>query len=440
MNASSFLSGMILAPLAVALWGPDPVTARPAHVLPGVAGLRSEGEATVVAVRVATGQSDKGSGVKAERRRGLVRIAPQRGDGVQREPFEAERWRSALSEPNLDLRERELDRLLERARSDAEAWDFLRDLAADDQAGELAWTARLALRELENQPRNVVFRPFAGPRFRLSDPFTDLDEMLQDFGLGDLGIGGGVVPLVPSMPSAREGRGGSMPGGGSFQMGSERRVEIQNDGQTWSLRIHDVVDGKETLKEYEGESLEAILEANPELHDQLGVSHLGAEPEGFRLDTGLPLQGGSVQELFQGLRGLDGALPSQGFLWKNGGTPGRLQVFVRPQSHSQPLRTDKLGVRVVPITPDHAAELNLEEGVGLYVHTSFPGTIAHLLGVRNGDVLLELDGRILRSVEDITVFMEQRGENDHVRLAWIDGDGEQQDRAWYPDGKVPEDF
>jgi S1-C subfamily serine protease len=84
------------------------------------------------------------------------------------------------------------------------------------------------------------------------------------------------------------------------------------------------------------------------------------------------------------------------------------------------------------VPAERARELGLAEGEGLYVHSSHPGTIAHLLGIGAGDVLLALDGQALASAADITVRMRARGAASELNAVWIDAQGEKHDRTWHP--------
>lgn len=354
---------------------------------------------------------------------GLQRVQPiEPGTGEakaarQEEPFRAEEWRRALSGADLDLRERDLDRLLRMARRSDEAWRFLRELRDDASAPELAWTARMALRELEQGRPRV--RLFADPGARLADPLSDWSVLLEELH-GELGMPGAV-------PHAR---------GEAGAKGEDRRIRIEHDGQEWRLRITETKDGQETTREFRGPSVEAIVAENPELADELGVFHLG-DPDGFRLDMGLPPDG-PLGSLFQGLDGFRRLHPSQGFEFRGpDGTPRKLRFFTGPQARSRPARTDVLGVRVEPLTEELAQGLGLASSGGLYVQDSFPGTIAHLLGVKGGDVLLRLQGEPLASAEDITRAMRALQPGQALTLVWLDGRGERVERTWTPEAAEP---
>ncbi|MEO0652313.1 MAG: hypothetical protein AAFZ65_16695 [Planctomycetota bacterium] len=93
------------------------------------------------------------------------------------------------------------------------------------------------------------------------------------------------------------------------------------------------------------------------------------------------------------------------------------------------MRTDILGVRVTPTQPGD----NLPEG--LFVADTIIGTIAHLLGVERGSVLVSLNGQALRDVSDISAILTARPEGGELRLTWIDANGLETTRVWRPGGR-----
>lgn len=362
-------------------------------------------------------------GVAGEAPGGLRRVEPlARAEGREDEqaaPFDAEPWRMALSNPDLELRELEFDRIVQLARGSERALAFLRELSGSSEAPELAWTARLALREVHAQRPGL--RVFGTPGARLADPSGGIEQLLEQLGARTFGVPEAWLPAPADRAGTERGRS----------------VSIQFDGTLWHVRIRERGASEDATREYTGESLEAILEENPGLADDLGMFHLGGAPAGFGMELGLPLQA-PLEEVLRGLQGMRGAQPSRSFEWRNpdGTSPGRLRFFVAPQAPSQPLRTDVLGVRVAPLAADTGRRLGLDEGVGLYVQASFPGTIAHLLGIGSGDVLVELAGRPLGSADDITLAMRERSEGAPLVIEWIDARGERQRRSWRPPGPV----
>ena len=142
----------------------------------------------------------------------------------------------------------------------------------------------------------------------------------------------------------------------------------------------------EKTRQYSEENLEAILEANPDLGEEIGMDAGGGlETFRFRLGgSGLSPQVWSPDREDRSLRG-----------W-----------LYRPDT--QALRTDKLGVIVGSISPERAEALGLEAGTGLLVESTYPGTLAEILGVGAGDVLVELNGKVLVRADDISAVLQAR--------------------------------
>jgi S1-C subfamily serine protease len=92
---------------------------------------------------------------------------------------------------------------------------------------------------------------------------------------------------------------------------------------------------------------------------------------------------------------------------------------------TEPIRTDILGVIARPATAD-------EGGQGLHVRSTVPGSIAALLGIQGGDVLLEVNGRALSAIDDVTTALAERGENGQVAATWRDADGRRRTGTWHP--------
>jgi hypothetical protein len=299
--------------------------------------------------------------------------------------FDGEVWKRRLAETDLERREKSLDGLLRRARLDPVARAFLEELARDGAGGELAWTARLALRELGRArfplqagpgPAPFGIEPLTGAPFGGMQRMQELmNEFFAQEGFGHV------------LPRARH--PGAAPTHG-------RSVQLeQRDGRA-VLRVTEIVDGKEDIRRYEGASLEEILTAHPELREELGGLSLQLAP-------GSPL-----------LRRFPAQIES--------GVP------LLPQGRSRPVFTDRLGVVVHPLEAAQARELGLEGG--LLVERSVSESYAHLLGIGPGAILLELDGVPLRAGEDIERRMKERGADDALSLVWIDELGQRQAKTW----------
>jgi len=338
---------------------------------------------------------------------GLQRVDPSREsedpsnlNGLFARGFDRGRWKERLLEGDLEQRERSFDALLKRARLDPVARAFLEELATDQKGGELAWTARLALRELGR-----ATMPMQGPMqgFLGADPFGSaqrMQEWMEElFGRDGFGL---MVrhPSRSPVPLA----------GGAGTSGRSLRIEQTEHGAR--VLITETIDGAEKTREFQGNSLEEILAANPELEGELGGLSL-------RVGRGVPI----------------------GLEFDLGKRQDRLRRFPRgvqegpglaPQGRSLPVLTDRLGVIVRPVSAARARELGLEDQ-GLLVERSYAETYAHLLGVKAGDVLIELNKVALRTDADIESVMRAREPEDELTLVWLDELGQRQEKTWRPD-------
>lgn len=341
-----------------------------------------------------------------EPQEGLRRVDPdsmQPGGDEAREfarafakDFDRTGWRERLAEPDLTRRERSFDLLLKRAGLDPLARAFLEELARDPAADELAWTARLALKQLGRVSFPLRFSLPGGDLFGAAERVQQRMEEL-------LTRGGSAFLLAPS-------RGGaSAPG---FTASTRRSVHVEQGGTGARVRITETVDGSERTRSHEGASLEQILAANPELAQELDGLQIRAQP-GTDLDLRLEL-GLAPARSVRGLRGFAGNLA---------GTP------LTPQGRSRPIITDRLGVIVQPLEPARAREHGLDDQ-GLLVERTYPETYAQLLGVGAGSVLLELDGQVLRTSLDIEKAMRERHPDAPLRLVWIDELGQRREKTW----------
>ena len=203
---------------------------------------------------------------------GLQRIAPGQEESAPREldtlfarSFERGEWRERLGTPDLEQRERNLDVLLKRAQLDPAARAFLEDLARDSQAGELSWTARLALREL-GRARFPLQGMLAGP-----DPLGMADRMQQM--MQELMAKDGMSLLLPHGPS---------PSGNRAPRTSSRSVHVEQDESGARVDVTETVEGQERTTHYEGQSLDDILARNPQLAEQLDGLRIRAAPRSPR--------------------------------------------------------------------------------------------------------------------------------------------------------------
>jgi len=315
-----------------------------------------------------------------------VPLATVECDAVTEVPpgkFDPELWAARLSEGDLDLRMAAFEAIVEAGMRDDSVYQHIQAWAADSSVGELAWTARMALRELERRPAPAV------------DPWglgSDLDwfytSPFQGLGVTPDEIERNLQNKFDQLHREMQ-RGfspGSAPGDGVEQRSF--RFELGPDG----LKVRTKRSGAEGEDErhWEAESIEELLKAHPELESEFpGL-------EGLRLRFGLPER--------------SSAEPS-------------------PAADQGP-RTDVLGVECRNLSPE---ELQRADRAGtVLVVRILPGTIADELGVRRGDVLVSINGGPIDGPEDITQALTNRGPLDPIRLGLIDAAGKEREMVWSP--------
>jgi len=314
----------------------------------------------------------------------LVRVQP----AASATEADIEAWKQKLAAPDLDLREQSFDALVNAARRDESLRAALETWARDEARGELAWTARLALRELG--PRNDPWQGLRGRRgvFFL-DPFEqdfDFDElrrqMFEDFDRPFPGFGPRTGAPVPPTP----------PGGSGMTTRSESEsLSLESGPDGVKCKITRTENGQTTTEEYSAKSIDELLEQHPELRGKVG--------------------GGSAR---------GGAQVRQGW-------PLDLQRELAPE-----VRTDILGVAIVPLPAEEATALGLEPGVGLRIERVEPGTIAQQLGLQRGHVLVEMNGKPLRSRDDVSRELQAREASGPIEVIVIDRWGQRRTRSWKP--------
>jgi hypothetical protein len=318
----------------------------------------------------------------------------QHQDRARTPDAQADDWKKSLGDADLDKRENAFAELVERARGDRDLRAALEQCAKSADAPELAWTARLALRELRNagpaRARGLggasrdAFEDLRQRFDALERHFGGMDSMFEDLRsqLGDL-------PAFP--PQSR----------GTTQKFQGYTLQIGPDGVT--LESTESADGNGEKKTYKAKSMDELLQTYPELREKLGGS------EHFDLQ----------------------------------GTPGRSWFFLRdglpdndwlrsPRPSQQP-PTDVLGIYSQKLTPEQAKDLELEPEQGLRVERIEPGTIAQILGIRRGDTLVELNGKPVYSVDDVRRVLKERKADEDLSVTLI-GEGSQERRTlrWSP--------
>lgn len=299
-------------------------------------------------------------------------------------------WSERLADPNLDQRERALDELVQAALIDPSLAAHVRAEARGQ--GEQAWTWRMVRRELDRSARVTLQRQTANDPFQsllrpvAPDPSQAFDNWLRNvdpfFGWDPLSNNGAPQPFKPLIqfqvpdPAAFEGKSIRV-----TRLPEGVRIVISEQGP----------DGAETT-EYEGPSVDAIREEHPELRALLGEA-----------GTGL---------------GLGDILP-QRLGWPSNNNFNNSVL-------NQPMRTDRLGVWCEKVEPGDEAE----DG-GVRAIEIVPLSLAQILGIEPGDILVELLGLPLREVDDISRALATREEGQEIQAKWI-SDGRTQTGTWRP--------
>ncbi|MCA9000488.1 MAG: PDZ domain-containing protein [Planctomycetes bacterium] len=271
-------------------------------------------------------------------------------------------WADALTQTDLDKREQAFDRLIREASRDSNLADWIQETAAGQ--GELAWTARLALKTLPKRQfftPTPPYSPLSADPFGMgfTDPFGDLDFFFQHpgFDIQDL--------MQRSQPL----------GGPSFQgQTSGESISIQSDPDGVKVEIRTQENGNEDVKVYEAENMDQLLEQYPELKGKVGSTQ------------SMP----TLDSLFQ----------------------RRSPLLQR----TQPKRV--LGV--------YLNSSDLENG-RLKVERVQPGSLADQLGVRAGDELLRMDDKPIASREDIATGLREHTSGTDITLRILGTDGEERD-------------
>lgn len=336
----------------------------------------------------------------------LERIPLQQLDDPRGSAPSADDWRQKLGDSDLERREKAFADLVENARNDRGLRATLEQWAKSTDAPDLAWSARLALRELRNTaPARARGLPNS---LRPSAPFDDLrsrfDELEKHFGGMDLrfeDLRSRLDDMLRNQPPLTDLKGGST------QQYQGYKLQVGPDGVSLDATEKDA-DGKLQTKTYKAKDMDELLQNHPELRERIGADmHFDLQ--------GLPGQDG---------RTLDEDLPDGNWL--------------RNAHPSQQPPTDVLGIYSSKLAPERAKELGLQPEQGLRVERVEPGTIAQVLGIRRGDTIVELDGKPIYSAEDVRKTLQSRMSDEDVVVTLI-GDGEKDRRTlrWSPSAPQP---
>jgi len=319
-----------------------------------------------------------------------LQSAPE--DTQQGQPS-AQDWRKRLSDSDLDRREASYSELVERARNDADARGVLEELARSNDAGELAWTARLALRELRNsnergtrglrQRFDALEQRFGGIDSSFEDMRARMEQMMRDLPQGQ-------APFQTF---------GGQPG--ATQRQQSYSLEVGPDGV--KLKTNESADGNGETKTYEAKDMDELLREHPELRERIG-------------------SGGGFD-----LRGS----PGQNWFFLRDGEPQN--DWLRSPHPSQQPPTDVLGIYSHRLAPEEGKDLGLAAEQGLRVDRVEPGTIAQILGIRRGDTIVELNGSPVYGSDDVRKALKERRPEEDVSVTLIgEGTSERRTLRWSP--------
>ena len=309
------------------------------------------------------------------------------GEEVVPVDFDSELWAARLCEGDLDLRMAAYEAIVEAGSRDRTVYDCILRWATDPSRGELAWTARMALREIERTPEIQ------------DDPWgfgTGIFDWFHDSSFGRMGVS--PLEFERSLQEKfeqlqRQMEKGFAPGAAPGR-GYEQRsfsLEFGPNGMKVRTRKSDAEGDNE--HQWEAQSIEELLKAHPELEKEF---------------------------------------PGLGRLRFRFGTPPISVSPVVPPVDAGP-RTDVLGVESESIGPSEGADLGLPAGVsGLLVVRTVPGTIADELGVRRGDVLTRLNGAPLSIPVHITQALARRDPAAPIQILLYDAQGQERSVVWSP--------
>jgi serine protease Do len=85
-------------------------------------------------------------------------------------------------------------------------------------------------------------------------------------------------------------------------------------------------------------------------------------------------------------------------------------------------KSPKLGVSLAPLTPQIAKQLGVSGDEGVVVADVVEGGPAQHAGIRQGDVLLEVNGKQVKKVEDVAAALSKMKEGDMALLRVRRGD------------------
>ena len=309
----------------------------------------------------------------------------KQGQPPQAQEKDVKAWIEQLGDASYQVRKKAEDSLRGLGKS---ALPLLESAAEKSGDEEIRWRARRLARQIETGDQGALKRRVAQPR---GGNF--------DLTPGDPGIvGGDLDQWFNQMFERMEREGIDVPRQRFFhndffrdldkQMQELRKggVDLYQQGQSMQMRIgpdgvkvevqEKGADGKSETKTYEAPDMDSFREKYPEIAQRyLGRGRAFA----FR-NFGL-----------------------QDFNDPNAAFPGQLRFSPAPSAPETdvPPEGERLGVFIEPIGDELREYLGIDQGVGLKVKSVNDGSLAERLGMHEGDVLLSVQGRDVRGVEDV---------------------------------------
>jgi hypothetical protein len=198
------------------------------------------------------------------------------------------------------------------------------------------------------------------------------------------------------------------------RMSSGSSVQIQIQPGEVTVRVQQQVDGKRTVKEYKGASLEELKKQHPELEKHLGnvrFRQQGAndpfDMDRFWKDWHKDFDDDFMRRLREDTRREMERMDR----WLKLLQERRLRDLDRFEAPRGERDRPVLGMRGVRPDPVLDAQLALR-GRGLVVASVEKETLADTLGLRVHDVLIELNGTEIRAVGDVASLLRKRTEGD----------------------------
>lgn len=314
---------------------------------------------------------------------------------------DADRWQTRLASKDFEARELAFQDLVLRALKDRALFAAVQQWAISDaEMPGLAWTARLALREMRHrvQPVRVAWVPLNGA------PQGSMHQGLRSVE---------VQPLTP---------GGERSLVEATSAESLRRIEVNprtplEATQHASLYAPRVVSPRAVRRNvqfhFQPEGVTVVM-------TELGPN--GPRERRYAAD--------SVQALVEEHPELRLFVPGiEGFPKRAGSDAGE-RTWLRAEQPREPSdATLVLGVKCTTIPLQLAEARLLGPGVGLLIERREPGTLAEELDLRRGDILVEVAGRPVCSPEEISrALAEREGLSFEIKI--IDRNGRERILSW----------